>query len=151
MRRTLLIGLTLVFLAGCAGAPRAKYPIDRAQGRYTVVALTFRDDVAKDGSVHRYAVAMANNWAEHLRGQGHQEVYVADLGTEAMVTMGSYPSRESARRAVRDIAKVLQQNVGAQVRVRGGTKTTGGRQVLGLRPYPEELKHIKDLSKRRRR
>ena len=150
MRRGVMVGLGLVLLVGCAGAPRAKYPIDGAQGRYTVAALSFRDQVEKDGTVSKYAVAMANEWAEYFRQQG-QEAWVADLGTEAVVAVGTYASRQAARAAGRNIGELLQKTVGTNVRVRGGVGRLGGRRMRGLVPYPEELDYLKDLSRRRRR
>ncbi len=148
MRRGFLIAMLLVVLVGCAGAPPAKYPISKAQGSYTVVAQTFRD-VEEGGTVTKYAVTMANEWAEVLRGQGHKDVYVADLVNEAMVTMGTYPSRAAARSALGQVDKVLQGIVGTQVTVRGTRRGTG-RRMLGMqRPYPEEIAYIKDLVKRR--
>jgi len=149
MKRGLPIATLFVFLVGCAGAPPAKYPISKARGRYTVVAQTFRDVVARDGTVTKYAVTMANEWAEVLRGQGHKDVYVADLKNEAMVTMGIYPSRAAARSAVGQVDKVLQGIVGSQVTVRGSMRGAGRRVVRMQRAYPEEIAHIKDLVKRR--
>lgn len=151
MRRGLLIALSLVFFIGCVGPPPAKYPISRARGRYTVVAQTFRDQEARDGTVTKYAVTMANEWAEVLRGQGHKDVYVADLVNEAMVTMGTYATRTAAHSALKQVDKVFQGIVGGQVRVRGTRRGTG-RRMLGMqRAYPEEIDYIKDLVKRRRR
>lgn len=151
MRRGFLIALSLVFFVGCVGPPPAKYSISRARGRYTVVAQTFRDQKAGDGTVTKYAVTMANEWAEVLRGQGHKDVYVADLVNEAMLTMGTYASRTAAHSALERVDKVLQGIVGGQVRVRGTRRGTG-RRLLGMqRPYPEEIDYINDLVKRRRR
>lgn len=151
MRRGLLIALSLVFLVGCVGPPPAKYPISRARGRYTVVAQTFRDQKAGDGTVTKYAVTMANEWAEFLRGQGHKDVYVADLVNEAMLTMGTYATRSAAHSALKGVDKVIQGIVGGQVRVRGTRRGTG-RRMLGMQQsYPKEIDYIKDLVKRRRR
>ena len=150
MRRGLLIAMLFVFLVGCAGAPPAKYPISKAQGRYTVVAQTFRDQKEKDGTVTKYAVTMANEWAEVLRKQGHKDVYVADLRNEAMVTMGTHPTRAAARSALGQVDKVLQGIVGTGVTVRGSSRSTGQRVPGMQRPYPEEIDYIKDLVKRRR-
>ena len=150
MRRGLLIAMLVAFLVGCAGAPAAKYPISKAQGRYTVVAQTFRDQEAKDGTVTKYAVAMANEWAKVLRGQGHKDVYVADLRNEAMVTMGTYSTRGAARSALGQVDKVLQGIVGTRVTVRGTRRSTGRRMLEMQRSYPEEIDYIKDLVKRRR-
>jgi len=150
MRGGLASALALVFLVGCVGAPPAKYPIEKVQGRYTVVAQTFRDDVAKDGTVTKYAVTMANEWADVLRKRGHKDVYVADLRNEAMVTMGIYGTRAAAHSALEQVDKVLQGIVGTQVVLRG-TRRGSGRRLLGMqRPYPEEIDYIKDLVKRRR-
>lgn len=149
MRRGLLIALSLVFLVGCVGPPPAKYPIGRARGRYTVVAQTFRDQEARDGTVTKYAVTMANEWAEVLRGQGHKNVYVADLRNEAMVTMGTYATRTAAHSALKGVDKVIQGIVGGQVRVRGTRRRTGGRITGMQQSYPEEIDYIKDLVKRR--
>jgi len=126
MRRGFLVALLFVFLAGCAGAPAAKFPVTRVQGKYTVVAQTFRDDVRDDGTVNHYAVAMANEWASVLRKQGHSDVYVADLRNQAMVCMGIYPDRETALQALPHVEKMLEGIVASPVTIRGGVRTTGG-------------------------
>lgn len=152
MRRGVLAGLGLLLLVGCAGAPRAKYPIERARGRYTVVAHTFKDQLTPDGTVNRYAVEMANEWAEHYRQQG-QEAWVADLGAEAAVAVGTYPTRQAARAAADKMAELLEKTLTTHVKVRGGGQPQRRRNRLmrGLRPYPEELDHLKELVRRRRR
>ena len=116
-----------------------------------MVAQTFRDQEARDGTVTKYAVTMANEWAEVLRGQGHKDVYVADLVNEVMLTMGTYATRSAAHSALERVDKVFQGIVGGQVRVRGTRRATG-RRMLGMqRSYPEEIGYIKELVKRRRR
>jgi hypothetical protein len=142
MRRALLLGLSYLFLAGCAGGPQAKYPIDNLQGNYTVAVYHYLDEVRQDGSVTTYAVGLANTTAGQLRRSG-QEAYVADLGGEAIVAVGSYPSLETATSAAQGLAKVLGKSVGgAQVTVKGAG-ATGGTRTLSLEPAPVDLNALK--------
>ena len=146
-RAALLIGL-VVLVAGCTSREHAKYPIDKLQGRYTVAALRFYDIVDENTGEVTYGCNLANDWAQALRAQGH-DAYVADLGTEAVVAVGSYPNREAAWRAAREIATVIQGMGGTQFRVQstGVTRSTRGTRTTGLRPGPEELDRLKKVAK----
>jgi hypothetical protein len=148
MKRMLLGGLSVLVLVGCTGAPQAKYPVDGLQGNYTVAAYHFWDVVERDGSVSTYAVAEANKVAAKLRQSG-QTAYVADLGPEAVVAMGSYPSLETARSAAAGLGTVLQKTMGLpQMRVTWVGPGAGSAQPtnaqLVMQPVAVDLKVLKD-------
>ena len=149
MKRTVLAGLSFLVLVGCTGVPQAKYPVDGLSGGYTACAYYYWDAVEKDGSVTSYAVAQANIMAEKLR-QSVQQAYVADLGTEAAVVVGSYPSWDAARSAAVGLGKVLETTVGLPqvtvVRPRVGS----GTQHLAVEPFAMDLKVLKERSRRLR-
>jgi len=143
----LLSACLLTLLVGCAFRPQAKYSIDRAQGEYTVIARHCYDTYGEDGIVNKYAVAYANEWAKALRTLGH-EAYVADLGDQARVCFGTYPSRQSAQRATATVAKILQGLMGGtRVTVRRSVRRVSGRRTFGIQPYPQELERLQKISR----
>jgi hypothetical protein len=149
MKRMLLSGLSFLVLAGCTAGPQAKYPVDGLSGGYTVCAYYYWDVVEKDGSVTTYAVAQANAMAEKLR-QGGQQAYVADLGTEAAVVVGSYPSWDAAKNAALGLAKVLQTTVGLPQITVVKPRVGSGTQQLSVEPFAMDLKVLKERSRRLR-
>ena len=150
MRRMVLLSGLLVLLVGCTTREHARYPVEKLEGQYTVAALRFYDDVDEQTGEMTYACNLANDWAKVLRAQGH-DAYVADLGTEAVVAVGSHPNRESARRHAQELAKVIQGMGGGQVTVRStgvmGRRARQARTTGVLQPGPEELERLKRLSK----
>jgi hypothetical protein len=149
MKRMLFGGLAFLVLAGCTGGPQVKYPIDGLQGNYTVAAYHYWDIVEKNRSVTTYAVTDANNMAEKLRQTG-QKAYVADLGGEAIVVVGSYPSLEIAASAANSLGEVLQKTLGLpQVQV-NRVGIGSGTTPLVMAPMAVDLKELKGRSQRLR-
>ena len=150
MRRAALLGGLVVLLVGCTTRQHAKYPVHKLQGEYTVAALRFYDEVDElTGEVTTYGCNLANDWATALRARGY-DAYVADLGTEAVVAVGSYPNREAARRQAEELAEVLQGMGGQQVTVRRRPPRRGpgtSTRVRGVQPVPEELERLQRLAK----
>jgi len=148
MKRMILTGLFFLVLAGCAGGPQAKYPIDRLAGDYSVAAYYFWD-VEENGRVTTYAVALANNMADYLREHGIT-AYVADLGTEAAVLAGSYATWEDAQAGAKAMGQQLQKIV-AGPQAPGGTPRGGtGMRTLGVVPFAVDVKVLKERSRRLR-
>jgi len=88
--------------------------------------------------------------AAKLRQSG-QTAYVADLGPEAVVVVGSYPSMETARSAAAGLGEVLQKSMGLPqmrvtwVRPQGpGANAQSGNAQLVMQPIAVDLRVLKD-------
>jgi hypothetical protein len=137
MIRFLLPILGVVALAGCTGQDgRVHYPITEATGLYTI-RVGFYNSLPRKGID---AVTEANEAADALRRAGH-EAYVTDLKTLAIVTVGSYDSRDDPR------MKALWQRFYEAWERKAGRTTLGMAQrelekwygedtPLGNRPWP---------------
>jgi len=148
MKRAMLLSGLLVLLVGCTSRQHAFYPIDQLQSQdtYTVAAMRFYDIVDEDtGEITQYGCNVANGWAKALRSKGH-DAHVADLGTDAIVAVGSYPNREAAERAAEGIEGVLRAMGGSQAGVRS-TGAPGGQKVSGFRPGPYQLERLRRMAK----
>ena len=80
------LSVSVMMLAGCLGQEtRAVYPITEVQGLYTIRIGIYQSFPRRGID----AVAEANKAAVALRRAGH-EAYVADLKTQAIVTVGLF-------------------------------------------------------------
>jgi len=137
-RRVVLLVLTLS-VAGCASGPRSQYPLNDLRGEYTVVAMDLFDAVGSNGTVEYRAVEEADRRAGLLRKRGLQ-AYVADMGDEALIIVGTYPDRSSAAQAARRVHHILEE-IGPE---------SAPRHTPGITPYPEKLDRVRQFVRRPR-
>lgn len=138
--------LSIAVLVGCgSNIPNVRYPITSATGKYTVRTNFFW--AQGDSS----AAELADQLAEVYR-RGGQDAYVTDLGNRAILSVGSFESRNDPR-----LIATWRKEYAKYQKLHGGTDSTFQQQLdrfhednraLGDRPYPESIELLQMKMKR---